>query len=110
MPTKGSKHHHLSHHHHQQHHPQQQQQQPPPPPAQQQQQAHHTSSHQHQIILNQSVVHSPQTYSAVVTTNTRFLNTEANLGCGQRRVHIGIDRFTTVLQLGLVHWRNWVIT
>ncbi|XP_011251008.1 eukaryotic translation initiation factor 4 gamma 3 isoform X6 [Camponotus floridanus] len=75
MPTKGSKHHHLSHHHHQQHHPQQQQQQPPPPPAQQQQQAHHTSSHQHQIILNQSVVHSPQTYSAVVTTNTRFLNT-----------------------------------
>lgn len=70
MPTKGSKHHHLSHHHHQQHHPQQQ---PPPPPAPQQQ-AHHTSSHQHQIILNQPV-HSAQTYSAVVTTNNRFLNT-----------------------------------
>ncbi|XP_070158177.1 eukaryotic translation initiation factor 4 gamma isoform X3 [Polyergus mexicanus] len=78
MPTKGNKHHHLSHHHHHHHQQQQQQQQqppPPPPPAPQQQQAHHASSHQHQIILNQAVVHSPQTYSAVVTTNTRFLNT-----------------------------------
>ncbi|XP_018394240.1 PREDICTED: eukaryotic translation initiation factor 4 gamma 3 isoform X2 [Cyphomyrmex costatus] len=65
MPMKG-KHHHLSHHHHpQQHH---QPQQPPPPP-------HHTPpQHQHQLILNQPVVHAPQTYSAVVTTNTRFLN------------------------------------
>ncbi|XP_039302709.1 eukaryotic translation initiation factor 4 gamma 3 [Solenopsis invicta] len=90
MPTKG-KHHHLSHHHHhhpqhhsqqqpppslQQHHQQQQQQQPPPPPPPPQQQSHHPQAqHQHQIIINQSVVHpSPQTYSAVVTTNTRFLN------------------------------------
>ncbi|XP_032674035.1 eukaryotic translation initiation factor 4 gamma 3-like isoform X4 [Odontomachus brunneus] len=68
MPTKG-KHHHLSHHH-QQHHSQQQQQH-------QQQQAHHNPpQHQHQLILNvnQPVVHPPQTYSAVVTTNTpRFL-------------------------------------
>ncbi|XP_019698474.2 eukaryotic translation initiation factor 4 gamma 1 isoform X4 [Harpegnathos saltator] len=67
MPTKG-KHHHLSHHH-QQHHSQQQQHQ---------QQGHHNpSQHQHQLILNvnQPVVpHPPQTYSAVVTTNTpRFL-------------------------------------
>ncbi|KYN22330.1 hypothetical protein ALC57_05284 [Trachymyrmex cornetzi] len=69
MPTKG-KHHHLSHHHHPQHHSQPQQHHQP-----QQQQPHHTpQQHQHQIILNQPVVHSPQTYSAVVTTNTRFLN------------------------------------
>lgn len=68
MPTKG-KHHHLSHHHHPQHH---QHQQPPQP--------HHTPpQHQHQIILNQPVVHSPQTYSAVVTTNTRFLNAGKSL-------------------------------
>ncbi|KAH0951965.1 hypothetical protein HN011_004789 [Eciton burchellii] len=59
MPTKG-KHHHLSHHHHQSH-------------QHQQQQSHHAPP-QHSIILNQPVVHSPQTYSAVVTTNTpRFL-------------------------------------
>jgi len=79
MPTKG-KHHHLSHHHHPQHHsqppqPQQHHQQQP-----QQQQPHHAPpQHQHQIILNQPVVHSPQTYSAVVTTNTRFLNAGKSL-------------------------------
>ncbi|EZA58627.1 hypothetical protein X777_14796 [Ooceraea biroi] len=59
MPTKGRRDHHLSHHHHQQ------------------QQSHHVPpQHQHPIILGQPVVHShsPQTYSAVVTTNTpRFL-------------------------------------
>ncbi|KAL0133320.1 hypothetical protein PUN28_000815 [Cardiocondyla obscurior] len=68
MPTKG-KHHHLSHHHHPQHHSQ------PQPHHQPQQQPHHTPpQHQHQIILSQPVVHSSQTYSAVVTTNARFLN------------------------------------
>lgn len=60
MPTKG-KHHHLAHHH-------------------QQQQQHQSLQHQHQhpIILNVSqpvVPHTPQSYSAVVTTNThRFLS------------------------------------
>ncbi|XP_012530181.1 eukaryotic translation initiation factor 4 gamma 3 isoform X2 [Monomorium pharaonis] len=83
MPTKG-KHHHLSHHHlqhhsqpqhHQHQHQHQHQQQPPPPPPPPQQQHHTPPQHQHQIIISQPVVHpSPQTYSAVVTTNTRFLN------------------------------------
>lgn len=76
MPTKG-KHHHLPHHHHPQHHSQPPQQHHQP---QQQQQPHHTPpQHQHQLILNQPVVHSPQTYSAVVTTNTRFLNAGKSL-------------------------------
>lgn len=94
MPTKG-KHHHLSHHH-QQHHSQQQQQH--------QQQAHHNPpQHQHQLILNvnQPVVpHPPQTYSAVVTTNTpRFLPNAGEYTFFSRFVRQERERASCALRL-----------